>query len=178
MRFTQLTSFITASLILVADQATAVNYRAYSSTVTCSGPSFGCSDNGGACCGPMPTGFGFSAQFDNLPIGTQGQGYANNVCSAFLFDLLGPGTKCWNGGGRRAITLNWFHSPGGRVAARDEAADGGAKACTAPNIFTYKTPEGVERTIRIPKTAANASEAIAGYYGARNWDALAAYEDA
>ncbi|KAF9536752.1 hypothetical protein CPC08DRAFT_609046, partial [Agrocybe pediades] len=117
-----------------------VNYRGYASTVSCSGSAFGCTDGGWVCCS-LPTGFGLSVQFDNLPAGTQGQGYTNGGCSAFLFDLFGPGTKCWNGGGNhRATNINWFHSPQGHkrdlAAQRENEED--STACVEPAFFEYE----------------------------------------
>ncbi|EAU83669.1 hypothetical protein CC1G_05573 [Coprinopsis cinerea okayama7 len=169
MQFTSLISTLTVALIAAATPGAALNYRSYSSTVSCSGPSFGCSDGGAVCCGPMPAGFGFSAQFDNLAAGTQGQGYTDQ-CRAFLFAVFGPGTRCWNGGGARANYLNWFHSAG-RVASSESG-----KACVAPTDFEYEDGEGVKHAIKVPVGNANATEVIAEHYRNKNWAALAAYE--
>ena len=94
-----------AALLAVPAMAQTVAYEGFASTVSCSGSAFGCSDGGAVCC-TLPTGFGFSAQFNNLPSGSQGQGYTNNACTDFLFSVFGPGTKCWNGGGARAARAN------------------------------------------------------------------------
>lgn len=56
-------------LLAMSSTVSALNYRVYSSTNSCSGSSFGCSDNGAVCCGSWPAAYGYSAQFDNLPIG-------------------------------------------------------------------------------------------------------------
>ncbi|KAJ3517025.1 hypothetical protein NMY22_g14060 [Coprinellus aureogranulatus] len=131
---------------------------------------FSLMDGGGVCCGPFPVGFGFSAQFENLPAGTLGQGYTD-ACRAFLFAVFGPGTKCWNGGGARANFLNWFHSSG-REAARDESGEN----CVAPSGFTYNDSQGVEHSIRVPVGQANATEVIAQKFANKDWEGLAAYE--
>jgi hypothetical protein len=158
--------------IIAVNSVAAVQYNGYASSVECSGASFGCNDNGGLCCGPFPTGFGESAQFINLPAGTQGQGYTGSTCAAFLFSVFGPGTKCFNSGGGTPFThLNWFHSAG-RAATGSDAV---STQCAQPNAFTYADGTGIERTIKVP-TSINASEAIAALYLVKNFDALAAYE--
>jgi hypothetical protein len=118
------TTFL-ATLSFLPLPTLSLRYNAYSSTNTCSGPSFGCTDNGGVCCGGMPTGYGYSGLFNNLPIGSQGQGYSSGPpCTNFTFNVFGPRAKCRNsGGGSRAAYLNWFHSPGGR---RDEVRGTGS----------------------------------------------------
>ncbi|EDR10706.1 ectomycorrhiza-regulated small secreted protein [Laccaria bicolor S238N-H82] len=107
---------VLATLSFLPLPTLSLSYNAYSSTNTCSGSSFGCIDNGGACCGGMPTGYGYSTLFNNLPGGSQGQGYSSGPpCTNFIFNVF---AKCWNSGGRsRAAYLNWFHSPERR---RDE----------------------------------------------------------
>ncbi|KAJ3522938.1 hypothetical protein NMY22_g11669 [Coprinellus aureogranulatus] len=148
-----------------------ITYRGYSSTIECSGSSFSCRDGGAVCCGPFPTGFGFSAKFEAMPSGTQGQGYTD-ACSSFLFNVFGPGDKCWNGGGARATFLNWFHSGG-----RREVVDGDEANCVAPDGFTYKDGAGVERTIKVPAGNTTAGEDIAKHFRNRDWKALAAYKN-
>lgn len=172
MHFTSLISalFLTLVALTSGSVAQTVTYRGYSSTVQCSGSNFFCSDGGGVCCGPMPAGFGFSAGFENLPNGSQGQGYTDN-CRSFLFAVFGSGTRCWNGGGARANFLNWFHSAG-RIQARDATE---AKECTAPNGFSYKDGAGAARVIKV---AAGEGEVIAEHFKSQNWTALAAYESA
>ena len=170
MKFTSLLSALT--ILAATNGGMAVVYRGYSNTVQCSGSNFFCNDGGAVCCGPFPAGFGYSAQFENLPNGSQGQGYTD-ACRSFLFALFGSGTKCWNGGGARANYLNWFHSAG-RIAARD----GEAKECVAPSGFTYEDGQGAKHSIRIPAGTANATEAIAKHYQNKDWKALASYESA
>ncbi|KAF4609914.1 hypothetical protein D9613_010241 [Agrocybe pediades] len=171
--------FKLSSLIAFASftsSALAVNYRGYANTVSCSGDAFGCSDGGAVCCS-LPTGFGFSAQFDNLPAGTQGQGYTGGGCTDFLFSVFGSGTKCWNGGGARATHLNWFHSPQRRSIAIAERAneDAGAE-CAEPTFFEYQNTDGTVRTIKVPADK-GAAQKIADLHLAKNYTALAAYEE-
>ncbi len=63
-------STIAAALLAAIPTISALNYRGYSSTNSCSGSNFGFSDNG-AVCRSLPTGYGYSAQFDNLPNGVR-----------------------------------------------------------------------------------------------------------
>ncbi|KAF9470955.1 hypothetical protein BDN70DRAFT_939300 [Pholiota conissans] len=145
----------------------AISYQGFANTV----------DDGGVCCS-LPTGFGFSAQFNNLPAGAQGQGYTGNSCSNFAFTLFGPGTKCQNLGGTRATNLNWFHSPqAGRRAIQASATETGNAAanCTSPDSFNYKV-NGVQRTIKVPADV-GAAQVIADHYLANDMTALASYED-
>jgi hypothetical protein len=129
-----------------------VTYHGYASTVSCSGDNFQCTDGGAVCCS-FPTGFTFSAQWDNLPSGTQGQGYTNGVCTAFLFSVFGPGTKCWNGGGSSFQTLDWFHSPQKRDA--DPKSE-----CVGASLFEYTDPtSGEVRGIKVPGGGKNLTEA-------------------
>lgn len=69
MHFTTLSALCLAAMPMMT--VNALNYHVYSSTNTCdgSGSSFGCSDDGGVCCGGFPSAYGYSAQFDNLPTG-------------------------------------------------------------------------------------------------------------
>ncbi|KAJ3515196.1 hypothetical protein NMY22_g14510 [Coprinellus aureogranulatus] len=168
----QLTHLLSAITIAVAATqglaADIVTYRGYASTVQCSGDNFFCRDGGAVCCS-FPTGFGFSAQFENLPSGSQGQGYTGNACTSFLFSVFGPGTKCWNGGGRRATHLNWFHSPQKREVDED---------CAIPNGFEYRDAAGTQRVITIPAGNATAAEEIAKQYINKDWKALASYHGA
>ena len=164
-----------AALLAVPAIAQTVAYEGFASTVSCSGSAFGCSDGGAVCC-TLPTGFGFSAQFNNLPSGSQGQGYTNNACTDFLFSVFGPGTKCWNGGGARAASLNWFHSPSGRRGINQvRAVDTSGKNCSEPISFSYEATSG-KRTIKVPATT-GAAQTIADLYLAKDLDALGAYED-
>ncbi|KAF9501136.1 hypothetical protein BDN71DRAFT_838035 [Pleurotus eryngii] len=71
-----------AITVALAPVASAVLYAGFASTTSCSGDNF-CEDNGSVCCS-LPTGFGFSAEFGNLPAGTQGQGYIGSTCGNFL----------------------------------------------------------------------------------------------
>ena len=174
MQFTQLLSALSLALVAMSNESVAqtVTYRGYSNTVQCTGANFFCRDNGGVCCGPMPAGFGFSAGFENLPNGSQGQGYTD-ACRSFLFAVFGSGTRCWNGGGARANYLNWFHSAG-----RREVGEGSREECTIPSGFTYVDGEGVARVIEVPVGNANATQVIAEQYTNKNWKALAAYKSA
>jgi hypothetical protein len=174
MHFTKLVSALTLTLVAVTSESVAqtITYRGYSSTVQCSGANFFCRDGGAVCCGPMPAGFGFSAQFEDLPNGSQGQGYTD-ACRAFLFAVFGSGTKCWNGGGARANFLNWFHSAGRRAVS-----DGTGVDCATPTGFSYQDAAGISRVIKVPAGLANATQVIADEYTNKNWKALAAYETA
>ncbi|KIJ98028.1 hypothetical protein K443DRAFT_123848 [Laccaria amethystina LaAM-08-1] len=58
MQFKFVTALATLPLFTLA-----INYEAFSST-TCS--AFGCTDNGGLCCGGIPAGFGYSVLFEDL----------------------------------------------------------------------------------------------------------------
>lgn len=164
------------ALLAVPAMAQTVTYQGFASTVSCSGSAFGCSDNGALCC-VLPTGFGFSAQFNDLPSGSQGQGYTNDGCTSFIFSLFGPGTQCWNGDGVvRAASLNWFHSPSRRRGVNQaRAAQSSSANCSQPISFTYEVDSG-ERTIKVPATP-GAAQTMADLYLAKNLDALAAYED-
>ncbi|KAF4604235.1 hypothetical protein EYR40_001416 [Pleurotus pulmonarius] len=64
------------ALTALTPMASALRYAGFSSTVGCSGSNFFCDDGGSVCCS-LPTGFGFSVEFDNLPAGTQGQGLSS-----------------------------------------------------------------------------------------------------
>ncbi|KAI4208189.1 MAG: hypothetical protein LQ349_009761 [Xanthoria aureola] len=151
-------STIAAALLAAIPTISALNYRGYSSTNSCSGS------------------YGYSAQFENLPSGSQGQGYTNNGCSSFLFDLFGPGTKCWNGGGRRATNLNWFRSPS-RIMARDANAIPNNNAAAAekekkcsPDGFSYPDEDGTMRDIKVED--AEHAELLAKQFQEGNLEAL------
>ncbi len=152
----------------LAPVASAVHYAGFSSTTSCSGANFFCDDNGGICCS-LPTAFGFSVQFDNLPAGTQGQGYTGSTCGDFLFSVFGPGTKCWNGGGARASHMNFFHSPQGRRSVLPVRAD---NSTCAPSGFTYYDESGAEKTIKVPVGEA---EAVAALHANKDFAGLASY---
>ncbi|KAF8962496.1 hypothetical protein BDZ97DRAFT_1662913 [Flammula alnicola] len=166
---------LTAALFGAPAVAQSVSYEGFASTVSCSGSAFGCTDGGNVCCS-LPTGFGFSVQFNNLPSGTQGQGYTNNGCSSFLFALFGPGTKCFNGGGTRATNMNWFHSPQGRRGIEARAAAEAATNCSSPAYFKYEDASGAAKQIKVP-AASGAAQTIADLFTAKNFGALAKYED-
>jgi hypothetical protein len=170
----KLAALISLAALAPAALAQSISYEGFASTVSCSGSAFGCTDGGNVCCS-LPTGFGFSAQFNALPSGAQGQGYTGNGCSDFLFSVFGSGANaCWNGGGARATNLNWFHSPQGRRAVVEARA--AAAECSAPAYFKYDVASGAERTIKVP-AGEGAAQAIADLYLAGNLTALAAYED-
>ncbi|KAI4087636.1 MAG: hypothetical protein LQ344_006634 [Seirophora lacunosa] len=166
-------------LLAMSSTVSALNYRVYSSTNSCSGSSFGCSDNGAVCCGSWPAAYGYSAQFDNLPIGTQGQGYTGGSCRSFLFAVYGSGTQCWkSGGGSRATNANWFHSASRRVKARAEeapaSASGEGKECS-PHFFSYAAENGEARTIKV--NSAEEAGVIAKHFEDGNKTALADFDD-
>ncbi|KAF8196595.1 hypothetical protein BJ912DRAFT_114530 [Pholiota molesta] len=171
----KLATLVSVALFVGPALAQTISYEGFSNTVSCSGSAFGCTDGGGVCCS-LPTGFGFSAQFTNLPSGSQGQGYTNNGCSSFLFSLFGPGTKCFNGGGTRATNLNWFHSPQGRRAVQAREAEATAANCSAPAYFKYEDASGIHKTIKVP-AGEGAAQTIADLYLAGDLTSLAAYED-
>ncbi|KAF9483082.1 hypothetical protein BDN70DRAFT_963831 [Pholiota conissans] len=165
----KLTALVSAAVLAVPALAQNVNYEGFASTVSCSGSAFGCTDGGAICCS-LPTGFGFSAQFNNLLSGSQGQGYTGGGCSNFAFSVFGPGTKCQNLGGGRVS-----NSPqGGRRAVQARAAEE-ATVCSEPSYFRY-TINGAERTIKVP-AATGAAQAIADLYLANKVTALATYEE-
>ncbi|KAL8727673.1 MAG: hypothetical protein Q9166_005909 [cf. Caloplaca sp. 2 TL-2023] len=165
-------STLATFMLAASPMINALNYRAYSSTNSCSGSSFSCSDGGAVCCGSMPAGYGFSAQFDNLPAGTQGQGYTNNGCSSYLFTVYGPGTACWKSGGNsRATNLNWFYSAGSRVKPR--AAVEGRKC--SPHFFSYPDKEGKMREVKVED--AEHAEVLASQFQEGNLTALSKVEE-
>ena len=154
-----------------------ITYQGFADTVSCQGSHFQCIDGGAVCCS-LPTGFGYSVQFNNLPAGSQGQGYTSGGCTNFLFAVFGPGTKCWNGGGSSATHMNWFHSPqrSRRHAIQFVLEDATTSMnCSAPTMFAYKGIDGVERTIRVPATD-GAAQIIAGLFLARDFDCLSSYD--
>ncbi|KAF4578436.1 hypothetical protein EYR36_000243 [Pleurotus pulmonarius] len=157
------------ALTALTPMASALRYAGFSSTVGCTGSNFFCDDGGSVCCS-LPTGFGFSVEFDNLPAGTQGQGYTGSTCRSFLFSVFGPGTKCWSGGGARATHMNWFHSPQGRRSVLPARAD---NSTCAPSGFTYHDESGAEKTIKVPVGEA---EAIAALHANKDFTALANFE--
>ncbi|KAF9471621.1 hypothetical protein BDN70DRAFT_938814 [Pholiota conissans] len=167
-------ALLSAAVLAAPAVAQSVSYSGFASTVSCSGSSFGCTDGGGVCCS-LPTGFGFSAQFNNLPSGSQGQGYTGSTCANFRFAVFGPGTKCQSLGGDRVSHLNWFHSPQGRRAVQAREVEGSAKNCSTPSFFKYEV-NGAERTIKVPQ-GEEAAQTIADYYHANNLSALDSYED-
>ncbi|KAJ3536256.1 hypothetical protein NMY22_g6107 [Coprinellus aureogranulatus] len=174
MLFNHILSAITLTVLAVAGEGMAqqVTYRGYTSTVQCSGTNFWCRDEGLVCCGPFPVGFAFSAQFENLPAGTRGEGFTD-ACRSVIFSVFGPGTKCWNGGGRRANWLEWFHSAG---RLPEQIRDGSGEGCVPPSGFTYQDGQGVEHSIQVPAGQANATEVIAQQFLNKDWKALAAYQ--
>ena len=165
-------SAVVGLLAVAPSTVSGLQYQGYANTVSCTGDFFFCNDNGGVCCS-LPTGFGFSAQFNGLPAGSQGQGYTDNSCTAFAFSLFGPGTKCWNGGGARVSTLNWFHSPQRRGIDASASVE-----CASAAGFTYIDNSGIERTIKIPGGGNNATEAeiVAGLRKSQDFAGLAKYE--
>ncbi|KAJ8489528.1 hypothetical protein ONZ45_g13548 [Pleurotus djamor] len=167
MFFKTVLTFFTVALFLPI--TTALTYAGYSSTVSCSGSNFFCNDGGAVCCGPMPTGYGYSAQFNSLPAGTQGQGYTN-ACSAFLFHVFGPGTKCWNGGGARARYLNWFHSAGRRSIPAARAEN---QTCASISGFSYTDEKGAEMVIKV--ASEKEAEDIAGLYTKKDFAKLSEF---
>ncbi|KZV85509.1 hypothetical protein EXIGLDRAFT_571865, partial [Exidia glandulosa HHB12029] len=124
----------------------ALHYCAYTNTISCSGDSFCCDDGGAVCCGPWPTAWGWSAQFENLPAGTQGQGYTGSACVDFNFVVFGPGTQCHkSGGGTRVTHINWFHSPTGKRSNNETET----QECATPSSFQYEDDHGVQHVIKI-----------------------------
>ncbi|KAL8797426.1 MAG: hypothetical protein Q9182_007203 [Xanthomendoza sp. 2 TL-2023] len=160
-------STLAAIILAASPMISAVNYRGYTSTTSCGGSSFGCSDGGAVCCGSLPAGYGYSAQFDNLPAGSQGQGYTGG-CSSFVFAVYG--TRCWNGGGQRVTHLNWFHSAG-RVKPR---APENTENCS-PHFFSYPDAEGKMREVKVDD--AEHAVVLADLYKNRNFSALEKVEE-
>ena len=166
--FSKLSSFAIAALAmpLAAFGQQIVTYHGYASTVSCSGDNFQCTDGGAVCCS-FPTGFRFSSQWDNVPAGTQGQGYTNEGCASFLFSVFGPGTQCWKGaGGARAASVNWFHSKTGKREESD------AKDCVPPTSFNYEV-DGVSKSIAI--SSIEEAHKIGELYIAGNLTALESF---
>ncbi|KAF7436084.1 hypothetical protein PC9H_002910 [Pleurotus ostreatus] len=156
-------------LTILAPLVSAVRYAGFASTVSCSGANFFCDDGGAVCCS-LPTGFGFSVEFDNLPAGTQGQGYTGDTCGDFLFSVFGPDTKCWNGGGVRATHMNWFHSP--QNTRRNFLPARADNSTCAPSGFTYHDESSTQKTIQVPLGEANM---VAESYHKRDFAKLASY---
>lgn len=157
-----------------------VTYQGFASTVSCTGSHFQCTDGGAVCCS-FPTGFGYSVQFNNLPPGSQGQGYTGGECYSFLFAVFGPGTKCWNGGGLGATNMNWFHSPARSRRNRFDINFKNERSrlsgnCSSPTAFTYEDNNGVQRSIRFPLDGQAAGK-IAKLYLARDFNGLLEYKD-
>ncbi|KAL8682749.1 MAG: hypothetical protein Q9186_001260 [Xanthomendoza sp. 1 TL-2023] len=126
-----------ATIILAASpMISAINYRGYTSTTSCSGSAFGCSDGGAVCCGGMPA-----------------------------------GTKCWNGGGKRATNLNWFHSAGKRIKARSLEDN---ENCS-PHFFSYEDAEGSMREVKV--NDAEHAVVLADLYQNGNFSALQKVEE-
>ncbi|RDB22094.1 hypothetical protein Hypma_011103 [Hypsizygus marmoreus] len=171
----RLATFISAVALAAPALAQGLPYEGYANTVSCSGAAFGCRDGGAVCCA-LPTGYGYSAQFNGLPVATQGQGYTGNTCGTLLFAVFGPGTKCWSGGGSRATHINWFHSPQARRVIQAREAEATAANCTAPAYFKYENASGIEKRIKVPADE-GAAQTIADLYIAGDLTALAAYED-
>ncbi|KAL8871807.1 MAG: hypothetical protein Q9174_002431 [Haloplaca sp. 1 TL-2023] len=144
---------VLATTVLAAiPSISALNYRAYSSTNSCSGSAFGCSDGGAVCCGGWPSAYGYSAQFDNL----------------------GDGTQCWKSGGSGRITnANWFRSASKRVKPRAELAPPSDANCS-PSFFAYTDDEGVSREIKVED--AEHAKVIAEQYEKGDMAALAEVE--
>lgn len=158
-----------------------ITYQGFANTVSCQGSHFQCVDGGAVCCS-LPTGFGYSIQFNNLPAGSQGQGYINGGCSNFVFAVFGPGTKCWNGGGSSATNMNWFHSP---QRSRRHTTNSFLPQnpmndlpmnCSTPTTFTYEGRDGVDKMIRVPP-AVGAAQIIAELFLADDFESLSAYDD-
>ncbi|KJA16560.1 hypothetical protein HYPSUDRAFT_71305 [Hypholoma sublateritium FD-334 SS-4] len=183
MRYKSATSLQAAAAALFAVPfavSQIITYQGFSNTVSCQGSHFQCIDGGAVCCS-LPTGFGYSMQFNNLPAGSQGQGYINGGCSKFLFAVFGPGTKCWNGGGSSATHMNWFHSPQrSRRHAIDvvleKTTNSAPMNCSVPTSFSYEGKNGIERVIRVPTTV-GAAQIIAGLFLANDHESLLLYDD-
>ncbi len=177
MKYQIISSLAALSIALLAVPAIAqtVSYQGYASTVSCSGSSFGCSDNGALCC-VLTRRLRFLCAVQRPSKRLPGQGYSNDGCTDFIFSVFGPGTQCVTGSGTRSASLNWFHSPSGRRGINQaRAAQSSGANCSQPISFTYEVDSG-ERTIRVPATT-GAAQNIADLYLAKDLDALAAYED-
>jgi hypothetical protein len=172
--FSKLSIFATAALT-VPLAAQVITYHGYASAVSCSGDNFQCTTGEDVCCS-FPAGFGFSAQWDNLLVDTQGQGYTGGVCIDVLFSVLGPGTKCWNGEGTSFTSLNYFHSSQKRDSAAADSSE-----YVGPAIFEYTdTSSGQVRGIKVPGAGKNTTEAevIANLRLKNDFAALEKYERA
>jgi len=173
MKVVSISSILFGSII---NSALAFNYRGYASSVSCIGANFGCSTGAAVCCS-IPSGFGFSAQFDNLPAENQGQGYSDSGCTNILFTLFGPGTKCWNGGGAQIGSLNLFHSPTSfEDSSKEIESREVGNECTEPAFFEYMASNGIMRTIKVPSNKGSA-ETIAALYLSKDYTALASYDE-
>ena len=123
--------------------------------------------NGGSVCSTYPTSYGYSALFYGLTTGTQAQGYSDGNCQDFEWQLFGPGTECWNGGGStRAGSVNWFHSANGKRSVNDSA-------CVAPDAFNYIDADGKSQSIAVG--SADVAEAIADAFLKKDFDTLSSY---
>ncbi|KAF8955411.1 hypothetical protein BDZ97DRAFT_1631870, partial [Flammula alnicola] len=109
----------------------------FANSIACVGPFLACIDSSFVCC-DLPTGFGFSVQFNDLPVATQGQGYTDVACSSFLFVEFGPGTGCWNGAGQSISSINHFPAGQGRSGIDTRAAAEASTNCSSPSYFKYE----------------------------------------
>ncbi|KAJ8489523.1 hypothetical protein ONZ45_g13543 [Pleurotus djamor] len=104
-----------------------------------------------------------------FPLALKVQGYTN-ACSAFLFHVFGPGTKCWNGGGARARYLNWFHSAGRRSIPAARAEN---QTCASISGFSYTDEKGAEKVIKV--ASEKEAEDIAGLYTKKDFAKLSEF---
>ncbi|KAL8964761.1 MAG: hypothetical protein Q9183_004231 [Haloplaca sp. 2 TL-2023] len=176
MHITTLSTIFLAAIPSIS----ALNYRAYSSTNSCSGSAFGCSDGGAVCCGGWPSAYGYSAQFDNLGGGVSHVLDGESFMPGWFVMLIvanrrkDRGTQCWKSGGNGRITnMNWFHSASKRVKPRAELAPPSAEDCS-PSFFAYEDEEGVHREIKVED--AKHAEVIAQHYENGDMAALAEVE--
>ncbi|KAJ8455634.1 hypothetical protein ONZ45_g18888 [Pleurotus djamor] len=164
---------LAAAVALFTTSAGAVDALAFASTVECRGASFQCTNLAvGACCGPFPTGFGLSVQFNRMDSGTDGDCFNNSLggcgASALIGNVFGPGNKCINFGGR--ATTTFVQVVNSQFAKRDNNT-----ACIAPSQFSFVDAGGKSQKIKVPEgQAAN----IATLFEKNSWAELAKFEKA
>ncbi|KAL8811981.1 MAG: hypothetical protein Q9200_001379 [Gallowayella weberi] len=177
-----------ATIILAASpMISAVNYRGYTSTTSCSGSSFGCSDGGAVCCGSLPAGYGYSAQFDNLPAGSQGQGYTGG-CGNFVFAVYGSGTHLpshspfmshasWTPlfSSSHVLPHPFKHPHLTPNFPRHRPRTPESNENCSPHFFSYPDAEGKMRDVKVDD--AEHAAVLADLYKNRNFSALEKVEE-
>lgn len=128
-------------------------------------------DGGAVCSSSYPQAFGYAAVWDDLPVGGQGQVYADTGCTQYIANAFGPGSQCWKSGGQiRARSINWFHEGSKRTVKK---SDTDPKDCAPPAAFHFTHPSGEEYDIVVG--SAEAAEAIGAAWEKGDYDTLTSY---